>query len=35
MIEEMSPYLSDRLQDNDIGVKMAAIQSIYEITRIN
>lgn len=25
IIEELSPYLSDRLQDSDIGVRMAAI----------
>ena len=35
MIEELTPYLSDRLKDSDPSVRMAAIQAIYEITRIN
>jgi AP-3 complex subunit delta-1 len=35
MIEELTPYLSDRLKDSDASVRMAAIQVIYEITRIN
>lgn len=35
IIEEMVPYLSDRLKDSDIGVKMAAIASIYEISKID
>lgn len=35
IIEEMVPYLSDRLKDSDIGVKMAAISAIYEITKID
>jgi len=35
IIEELVPYLSDRLKDSDSGVRMAAISSIYEITKIN
>ena len=35
IIEEMVPYLSDRLKDSDVGVKMAAISAIYEITKID
>jgi AP-3 complex subunit delta-1 len=35
IIEELTPLLADRLKDTDLGVKMAAISSIYEITRIN
>ena len=34
-MEEIVPYLSDRLKDTDPSVKMAAISTIYEITRIN
>jgi AP-3 complex subunit delta-1 len=35
IIEEMVPYLSDRLKDSDAGVKMAAISTIYEISKID
>ena len=35
IVEELVPYLSDRLKDTDAGVRMAAITSIFEITRIN
>ena len=35
IVEEITPYLSDRLKDQDASVRMAAIQVIYEITRIN
>jgi AP-3 complex subunit delta len=35
IIEEIVPYLADRLKDSDMGVRMAAISSIYEITKIN
>jgi len=35
IITELAPYLADRLKDSDIGVKMAAVSSIYEITKIN
>jgi vesicle coat complex subunit len=35
IVEELVPYLCDRLKDSDAGVRMAAISSIHEITRIN
>ncbi len=35
IIEEIVPYLSDRLKDSDAGVRMAAISSIFEISKIN
>ena len=35
IMEELAPYLCDRLGDSNISVKMAAISTIYEIARIN
>ena len=35
IIEEMVPYLSDRLKDSDLSVKMTAISTIYEISKID
>jgi AP-3 complex subunit delta-1 len=35
IIEEIVPYLSDRLKDSDPSVKMTAISTIYEITKID
>lgn len=35
IIEEIIPYLSDRLKDSDPSVRMASISAIYEITKIN
>jgi vesicle coat complex subunit len=35
IIEELAPFLSDRLKDTDAAVRMSAISAIYEITRMN
>lgn len=35
IIEEIKPYLADRLKDSNLSVKMAAISTIYEMTKIN
>jgi len=35
VMEELAPYLSDRLKDSEESVRMAAVSSIYEITKIN
>ena len=35
IIEEIVPYLSDRLKDSDASVKMTAISTIYEISKID
>ena len=35
IIEELSPYLADRLKDANASVRMAAVSAIYEISRVN
>ena len=35
IIDELTPFLSDRLKDADQGVRMAAISAIYEISKVN
>ena len=35
IVEEIVPYLSDRLKDSDASVKMTAISTIYEISKID
>jgi AP-3 complex subunit delta len=34
-VEEIVPFLSDRLKDSDKSVKMTAISTIYEISKID
>ena len=35
IIQDLTPYLADRLKDADSGVRMSAISAIYEISRVN
>lgn len=35
IIEELNPYLADRLKDANPSVRMAAVSAIYEISRVN
>ena len=35
IVEELAPYLADRLSDSNDSVKMAAISSIHEIVKMN
>jgi AP-3 complex subunit delta len=35
IVEELVPFLSDRLKDSDEGVRMSAISAIHEISRVN